>query len=56
MDVQDRFADKPGRRRACLRAAGRSPQELDPEKPWRVMPLVPLAVSAPIGEFRDPYG
>lgn len=30
--------------------------ELDPEKPWRIFPLIPLAVSAPLEVFRRYYG
>lgn len=40
---------------ACAKLVSRL-QELDAEKPWRVMPLVPLAVSAPIDVFREHYG
>jgi hypothetical protein len=39
---------------ACAKLVARL-HELDPEKPWRVMPLVPLAVSAPIEVFRNHY-
>lgn len=40
--------------RACAALAARLPQ-IDPEKPWRVFPLIPLAASAPIGVFRDHF-
>ncbi|MEE4298297.1 MAG: hypothetical protein V2J24_02545 [Pseudomonadales bacterium] len=40
---------------ACAAFVARLP-ELDAEKPWRVFPLIPLAVTAPLDAFRRHYG